>query len=500
MSRSRDPAQNSVRANREQHVRAPALRTSDEQRAPAVKALRNGDTAYYTGNFDNAQMHFQQALAHAEASQERPNTQVAEASLNLAMLHWLRDARLEHDALLKICQLELDALPNSAKCDVIRCDLAVWTSARARWRGDFVTAEQALTQALEPTTESGKRYYRLRLTLERANIARNRGQWSLAKRLLKRLGARISVQQTPDPEWPAETVLVLSLMHTHALGVLTIDQFLLGRDALAGVASARSATRQAEEAVLARSNLLASQLVASQRSQGDSPYQLYVLRNEKALGWVDWLCGHYDAAEQRAKAVLADGGGAQIDPCARVAAELLQAAALAGRDGWEAGAESLTHAFTCAVKLDYWKGQVLAATLATHCAEQAGDAATAEYWREQRRALLEGRDVELDADDDGVRFARLARRWRDETELLSSVSKIVFHPAYQGIMAMGRAALPWIFDDLREHGADHWHWALHHITGENPVPPDLAGRLSAIRDCWLAWADANGYGAGDDGG
>ena len=62
-------------------------------------------------------------------------------------------------------------------------------------------------------------------------------------------------------------------------------------------------------------------------------------------------------------------------------------------------------------------------------------------------------------------FFELANRWRDETALLSSVTRTAMHPAYQRIIGMGPAAVPLILREL-EQRPDHWFWALTAITGE----------------------------------
>jgi hypothetical protein len=95
--------------------------------------------------------------------------------------------------------------------------------------------------------------------------------------------------------------------------------------------------------------------------------------------------------------------------------------------------------------------------------------------------------------EDGIafRFARLAQAWRSETEWLSSIERIVLNRNYQEIIGLGREALPLILRDLRE-APDDWFWALMAITGENPVDPNHAGDIYAMRGDWLKWADERG--------
>lgn len=98
---------------------------------------------------------------------------------------------------------------------------------------------------------------------------------------------------------------------------------------------------------------------------------------------------------------------------------------------------------------------------------------------------------QVEAGDRGE-FERLARQWREETGGYSVLKPIVAHPAYRKIIAMGEGALPLIFADLRRE-PDHWFNALREITGANPVPAADRGRLEAMRDHWLRWAEENGY-------
>ena len=92
-----------------------------------------------------------------------------------------------------------------------------------------------------------------------------------------------------------------------------------------------------------------------------------------------------------------------------------------------------------------------------------------------------------------LRFQRLAKAWRSETELISKVSMRVMHPAYQTIIGMGEAAIPLILKDLAEHGPDDWFWALTAITEENPITSQIAGDMVAMTESWLQWGRDAGY-------
>jgi hypothetical protein len=88
-------------------------------------------------------------------------------------------------------------------------------------------------------------------------------------------------------------------------------------------------------------------------------------------------------------------------------------------------------------------------------------------------------------------FEMHARTWQEEAAFLSSITDIALHPSYQRIVGMGPAAVPLIFQNLKNE-LNHWFWALNAITGENPVPEDDLGNLEAMRQHWLDWGRARG--------
>ncbi len=90
------------------------------------------------------------------------------------------------------------------------------------------------------------------------------------------------------------------------------------------------------------------------------------------------------------------------------------------------------------------------------------------------------------------RFRRLEAVWESETLFLSDAHKIIAHPAFQEIIAMGAAVIPFMLRDL-ETAPRQWVWALPRITGANPVRPDDAGNSRKMADAWLRWGRENGY-------
>ena len=87
-------------------------------------------------------------------------------------------------------------------------------------------------------------------------------------------------------------------------------------------------------------------------------------------------------------------------------------------------------------------------------------------------------------------FRALFSQWRSETRVLSSIQSKVFNSNYQRIMAMGKAVLPLIFDDLMNNGGQ-WYWALECITGDNPAIHAESTREA--KEAWLAYAAEHGY-------
>lgn len=85
-----------------------------------------------------------------------------------------------------------------------------------------------------------------------------------------------------------------------------------------------------------------------------------------------------------------------------------------------------------------------------------------------------------------LQFRVLADRWRDETLFESSIDRIISHPAYLQIVAMGSSAVPLILAELKEAPA-LWFWALSAITGKSPEPEGSQGDIGAMTKAWLDW-------------
>lgn len=89
------------------------------------------------------------------------------------------------------------------------------------------------------------------------------------------------------------------------------------------------------------------------------------------------------------------------------------------------------------------------------------------------------------------RFRDLEARWTADTEFLSSYREIVGHSAFQAIVALGPDVVPFMLRDLQQRPR-LWVWALSRITGENPIPDELAGNVREMSRIWLEWGRERG--------
>ena len=84
------------------------------------------------------------------------------------------------------------------------------------------------------------------------------------------------------------------------------------------------------------------------------------------------------------------------------------------------------------------------------------------------------------------KFHRLADRWREESQLMSSSGAMARLESYQSIIRMGGDAIPLILREL-EREPNHWFIALETLTGTNPVPNEDRGIINRMADAWLRW-------------
>ena len=82
------------------------------------------------------------------------------------------------------------------------------------------------------------------------------------------------------------------------------------------------------------------------------------------------------------------------------------------------------------------------------------------------------------------RFRYLALKWKSDRKPTSSIQRLIDHPSYKEIVAMGKDAVPLIIAELQKE-PDHWFVALNKITGINPVPAKDRGDLVKMTEAWV---------------
>jgi hypothetical protein len=91
-----------------------------------------------------------------------------------------------------------------------------------------------------------------------------------------------------------------------------------------------------------------------------------------------------------------------------------------------------------------------------------------------------------------ARFRRLEAAWTAAVGHHSSTTRLISHPAFQEIIRLGPAVVPFMLRDLEERSR-LWVWALPEITGANPVAGEDRGNIAKMSAAWLNWARENGY-------
>jgi hypothetical protein len=89
------------------------------------------------------------------------------------------------------------------------------------------------------------------------------------------------------------------------------------------------------------------------------------------------------------------------------------------------------------------------------------------------------------------RLRQLEAQWKADTEFLSDAGKIMRHPAFRSIVALGLEVVPLMLHDL-ESRPSLWVWALPEITGQNPVAAGDSGNIRRMTDAWLQWGREQG--------
>jgi hypothetical protein len=109
---------------------------------------------------------------------------------------------------------------------------------------------------------------------------------------------------------------------------------------------------------------------------------------------------------------------------------------------------------------------------------------------EQRPTFVKAIEV-----DDWLKFQQLARDWRSQRGVMSSITEAVLCPAYQSIIGMGASAVPFMLEKLEEEAQDpdQWFWALKAVTGDDPVRDEDRGDFVAMAQSWIEWGRRQGY-------
>jgi hypothetical protein len=93
------------------------------------------------------------------------------------------------------------------------------------------------------------------------------------------------------------------------------------------------------------------------------------------------------------------------------------------------------------------------------------------------------------------RFQSLAKDWKIQRGITSSIDQMSMLDPYQRIIGMGDDAIPLIVAQLKLEGSDpdHWFWALEKITGANPIRPEDRGNTVKMAQSWVSWTEVEGY-------
>jgi hypothetical protein len=89
-----------------------------------------------------------------------------------------------------------------------------------------------------------------------------------------------------------------------------------------------------------------------------------------------------------------------------------------------------------------------------------------------------------------AQFSEAVERWYSETAFISDTNLMSMHPDYQRIIGMGKASLPYIFQELRANRGN-WFWALVAITGHDAAQEDQSYKEAVA--AWMEWGKGNGY-------
>jgi hypothetical protein len=92
-------------------------------------------------------------------------------------------------------------------------------------------------------------------------------------------------------------------------------------------------------------------------------------------------------------------------------------------------------------------------------------------------------------------FDQHFKQWKRDTGASSDIAKIITHPSYYRIIALGERALPFVFKSLQE-GTGPWFVALDAMTAHiqsAPYRPVFRASARQLREEWLDWGRKHGF-------
>lgn len=91
------------------------------------------------------------------------------------------------------------------------------------------------------------------------------------------------------------------------------------------------------------------------------------------------------------------------------------------------------------------------------------------------------------------KFRFLVKWWHEETGHLSSPADLVTHVAYQYIIHMGPAGIPYILQEIRDNGGA-WYTAIRLLDNNTPeISQDIAKSTQLVIHTWERWGREQGY-------
>lgn len=107
-------------------------------------------------------------------------------------------------------------------------------------------------------------------------------------------------------------------------------------------------------------------------------------------------------------------------------------------------------------------------------------------FEDSEEGLVDSENDEDDLKSIGRKFCNLKEKWMNETAHMSSIKDRCQNSTYQKIIEMDLKVVPFLIKDMEKNNT-HWFWALHSITGANPVKKENQGRVEDMVKDWKNW-------------